>query len=157
MIGVRKIGRPMDLKERSYLVEVARGLAISMAHFARNVVKQDEMPTIQYPEEKRVLPERFRGRHRLTQREDGTPRCVACFCCQTACPADCISIEATEREDGYEKVPARFDLNILRCVFCGLCVEACPCDAIRMDTGKYELSGDDRGSLIYDLNTLLKD
>ncbi len=147
----------MDAKERFYLFEVVRGLGVSMGHFLRNLVQQEKMPTIQYPDEKLVMPDRFRGRHRLMQREDGSPRCVACFCCQTACPADCISIEAAEREDGHEKAPHRFDLNILRCVFCGLCVEACPCDAIRMDTGKYELADDNRERLIYDLNKLLKD
>ena len=146
----------MTLAERSYLFEVVSGMITSIGHFVKNLLKQDEMPTFQYPEEKRVMPERFRGRHRLTQRDDGSPKCVACFCCQSACPADCISIEAGEREDEHEKVPVRFDLNILRCVFCGLCVEACPCDAIRMDTGKYELADDNRESLIYDLNTLLK-
>ncbi len=156
MIGVKKIGKPMDIKERSYLFEIARGMMTSIRHFIRNVLNQGAMPTLQYPEEKRVLPERFRGRHRLMQREDGTPRCVACFCCQTACPADCISIEATERDDEGEKVAARFDINILRCVFCGLCVEACPCDAIRMDTGMYELADTNRENLIYDLNTLLR-
>ncbi len=147
----------MDAKERSYLFEVFRGLGVSLGHFVRNLIHQEKMPTIQYPEEKLVMPERFRARHRLMQRDDGTPRCVACFCCQTACPADCISIESSEREDEHEKVPARFDINILRCVFCGLCVEACPCDAIRMDTGLYELADDNREALVYDLNKLLRD
>jgi len=145
----------MDVKEKWYLYEIVRGLATSIRHLLGNLFHQDKMPTLQYPEEKRILPERFRGRHRLMQREDGTPRCVACYCCQTACPADCISIEAGEREDSEEKVAVRFDINILRCVFCGLCVEACPVDAIRMDTGKYELADDSRDKLIYDIDTLL--
>ena len=155
MIGIRKVGRPMNTPERWYLIEVLRGMTVSLRHLVRNIFKQDEMPTLQYPEEKRIIPERFRGRHRLMKREDGTPRCTACFCCQTACPADCISIEAGEREDGEEKVAVRFDINILRCVFCGLCVEACPCDAIRMDTGEYELADDRREKLIYDIDFLL--
>ena len=71
-------------------------------------------------------------------RPDGTPRCVACNCCSTACPADCIAIVGADTgHDGVEKYPISFDIDILQCVFCGLCVEACPCDAIRMDTGKF--------------------
>lgn len=157
MPGIRTVGRPMTIRERWYLFEIVKGMAVSFRHLVTNVFHQDRMPTLQYPEEKRVLPERFRGRHRLMKREDGTPKCVACYCCQTACPADCISIEAGERPDEEEKVAVRFDINILRCVFCGLCVEACPVDAIRMDTGKYELASDSRAKLIYDIRTLLND
>ncbi|MBM3319067.1 MAG: NADH-quinone oxidoreductase subunit I [Candidatus Eisenbacteria bacterium] len=157
MPGIRTVGRPMNIKEKWYLFEIAKGMAVSIRHLVSNILHQERMPTLQYPEEKRVLPERFRGRHRLTKRDDGTPKCVACYCCQTACPADCISIEAGERGDAAEKVAVRFDINILRCVFCGLCVEACPVDAIRMDTGKYELTSDSRKKLIYDIDTLLND
>ena len=91
--------------------------------------------TIQYPEELRPLMSRYRSRHRLTLREDQTPRCVGCMLCETVCPAKCITIVPGEHPDpNVEKFPLRYEIDTLRCIYCGMCVEACPCDAIRMDT-----------------------
>ena len=123
---------------RIYVVEILRGMAVTMRHLLTNLLHQSRMPTLQFPELRRTLPPRFRARHRLTQKADGTPRCVACIMCPTACPADCIHIEAAESPDPrVEKIPVRFEIDLMRCVFCGYCVEACPKDAIRMDTGKF--------------------
>ena len=74
-------------------------------------------------EKKEVQPsditERYRGVHRLTKHDDGTEKCVACFMCATACPAECIFIEAEERFDGVdEKRPKEFKIDLLECVFC---------------------------------------
>lgn len=132
----KKVPRPdaPNFARSIYIVEVVKGLAITIRHLITNIFHQSKMPTLNYPEIRRRLGERFRGRHRLMQREDGTPKCVACMCCETACPADCISIVAAQHPDpAIEKYPVRFDINIMRCVFCGLCVEACPVDAIRID------------------------
>jgi len=121
---------------------------------------EDGISTVSYPEQKRPYPERFRGVHRLTQRDDGSPRCVACLCCSTACPAQCIFIEAGEYGDGdkrqgYERFPVKFVIDELRCIFCGYCVEACPCDAIRMDTGAHAAPYDSREQFIYAKDILL--
>lgn len=124
---------------RSYLPEVVRGVGLTLRHFFGNLLgrrAKRDLQTLRYPEEKRVYPPRFRGQHRLLSREDGSPRCVACYMCATACPAFCIHIVAAESADSeIEKYPAAFEIDMLRCVYCGLCVEACPEDAIRMDTG----------------------
>lgn len=128
-----------SLYERSYLPEVFRGLGITLRHFFVNIFASKETrhtKTINYPEVQRVYPARYRGQHRLLPREDGSPRCVACYMCSTVCPAYCIHIVAAESPDqDIEKYPAAFEIDQLRCIYCGLCVEACPEDAIRMDTG----------------------
>ena len=148
----------MKLKEEVYLIEIVKGLCVTVKHLVKSIFFIEKCSTAEYPEEKKVMPERYRGRHRLTLREDGSPRCVACFMCATACPADCIYIEAGEHADKrVEKYPVRFEIDILRCVFCGFCVEACPVDAIRMDTGKFELADTTRKALIYKKEYLLKD
>ncbi len=160
MIGVKTLKKPekMSFSERVYLVEIVKGLGVTLNHFVSNLVNPRRIPTIDYPEVKRPVPPRFRGRHRLTKRENGTPNCVACFCCATACPARCITIEAGEHPDPkIEKYPVRFDIDMLRCVFCGMCVEACPEDAIRMDTGWYTLPERNRRNLVYSIDMLLSD
>ena len=102
------------------------------------------------------ISERYRGLHRLTHREDESVACVACFMCATACPSNCIFIEATERTDSVdEKMPARFAIDTLECVFCGYCVEACPCDAFRMDTGIFSLTGRLREDFVLEKDQLL--
>jgi NADH-quinone oxidoreductase subunit I len=132
--------------EQLYLPEVLKGLVVTTYRFWRNLAlhtlhtvglaKQTRAAvTTQYPEERKHYPDNFRGSHRLTLKEDGSVRCTACFLCATACPANCIYIEAGEHPDPrVEKFPLRYEIDTLRCIYCGLCVEACPCDAIRMDT-----------------------
>lgn len=163
-----QIVRPQP-EEVSFLAATAKGLGITLKHFARNFFLpmkklvdrnkagappddqswRNEIETVQYPEEKVEYPERFRGLHRLTLRDDGAVRCVACMCCPTVCPAHCITIIPAETDDkGIEKRPAVFEIDELRCVVCGLCVEACPCDAIRMDTGMHAKPVEDRADAI---------
>lgn len=129
------------LWEKLYIPEIIRGLIITLKHFFINVFTRREIATIAYPEVKRDRPERFRGVHRLMKREDGTVRCTACMMCATVCPANCIHIEAGERQNpnsrDIEKYPMVFEIDELVCVVCGLCVEACPCDALRMDTHEH--------------------
>jgi NADH-quinone oxidoreductase subunit I len=109
--------------------------------------------TVQYPEEKPYLPPRFRGRIVLTRDPDGEERCVACYLCAIACPVDCISLQATEDENG-RRYPEFFRINFSRCIFCGMCEEACPTYAIQL-TPDYELSEYNRQNLVYEKEHLL--
>jgi NADH-quinone oxidoreductase subunit I len=165
-LGPRQVqGIPLKRPERtpavqSYIPEMLKGLALGSRPDPVLESINDGINTISYPEQKRPYPERFRGVHRLTQRDDGSPRCVACLCCSTACPAQCIHIEAgdyqgDQKHSGYEKFPKRFVIDELRCIFCGFCVEACPCDAIRMDTGMHPAPYDSRDQFIYEKDLLL--
>ncbi|MFV0437130.1 MAG: NuoI/complex I 23 kDa subunit family protein [Desulfopila sp.] len=143
--------------EKLYLVEVFKGMAVTFGHLWRNLMDNSRLYVRHYPEVKPEITPRWRGRHRLTTHEDGTVKCVACFMCQTNCPSHCIMIEAGEREDGRsEKLPVRFDIDLLECIYCGYCVEACPMDAIRMDTGIFAVTSSDRESMLIGLDELRK-
>jgi len=166
-----------DVRERIYLPELIRGLAVTTRHFLRNLFGQRDtnvnvlnrkgtslVTTVQYPEERVPYPPGYRGLHRLVPREDGKPRCVACYMCATVCPAQCIYIEAGEYDPGdpaaesrvIEKFPTTFVIDELRCIVCGFCVEACPKDAIRMDTTKHAPSEYTREGFVYDIPKLLQ-
>ena len=172
-MGSGIVGKPIARPKRnattqSYLPSIVAGIGVTVRHFFKNTKEMamgqrndpvleaydDGVTTISYPEQRRPYPERFRGLHRLTLREDGSPRCVACLCCSTACPAQCIYIKPGEYPEGdarrgFERYPVEFVIDELRCIFCGFCVEACPCDAIQMDTGIHMTALDNRASFIF--------
>jgi NADH-quinone oxidoreductase subunit I len=129
------------------------GMGLTMTRMLENLTGKVDV-TIRYPEERRAYSDRYRGAHILTTRDDGSPRCVACYMCATACPADCIYIEPAEHPDPHiEKYPARFEIDMLRCVFCGFCVDACPEEAIIMSR-ETEICAYSRGETIWDLKRL---
>ena len=109
--------------------------------------------TIQYPEQRRRLPPRWRGRIILSRDPDGQERCVGCYLCAVACPVGCISLQATEDEHG-RRYPEFFRINFSRCIFCGYCEEACPTYAIQL-TPDYEMAECERSSMVYEKEDLL--
>ncbi len=144
------------LEEKVYLIAIFKGMALTLKHFLRNLWDNSNLYVRHYPEVKPEIPVRWRGRHRLLTHADGTPKCVACFMCQTNCPAHCIMIEAGERTDGVtEKVPVKFTIDLAECIYCGYCVEACPLDAIRMDSGIYACTAYDRENMKVGMEELL--
>ena len=120
-----------------YLPGILVGMGITFKHLVYNLFDnatgKKKMITLNYPEEKHEYSPRFKGNHVLTVKKDGSLRCTACMLCSTNCPAECITIVASEHEDpSVEKYPIKYEIDMLRCVFCGFCEEACPVDAVRM-------------------------
>jgi len=136
------------------LLEIARGLRVTLKNMVRPV------HTVQYPEERRILPERTRGRHVLHRYENGLERCIGCYLGAGACPADCIYIEAAEntpenRVSAGERYANVYEIDLLRCIFCGFCEEACPTGAITLEP-ILDLTDYQRGPLIYSKDMLLE-
>lgn len=144
----------LNFWESTFLPAIFQGLSVTSSHIDGHSVTQ------QYPEEQSDLPVHYRGVHRLNRDDKGRVKCVACMMCATACPADCIHIEATAapKDDPLwadrDKYPASFVLDELRCIYCGMCEEACPCDAIEL-THIYDMTGVSREEMIFDKNKLL--
>ena len=115
-------------------------------------VDQEGLLTIQYPEERRLLPERFRYIPMLiwdTQKNED--KCTACGICAKVCPPQCIWIVRDSDAAGKPVTrPAEFYIDAAVCMSCSFCVEFCPFDAIKMNHD-YELAVYDRyPQLVYD-------
>jgi NADH-quinone oxidoreductase subunit I len=151
---------------------IAKGLWVTFKHFfatyvddvryaGRKYMRQDNFAvrqglntqgafTVQYPDEKIAVPERFRFVPFLvTEDQDATRMgedwCTSCGICAKVCPPQCIWIvRGTNPETGRPvPQPEAFFIDIDICMNCGFCAEFCPFDAIKMDHD-YELASYDR-------------
>ncbi len=137
------------------MLELIRGLGITFRQTFFNPVV-----TVSYPEEKRQVRPRYRGRHVLKRYENGLEKCIGCSLCAAACPADAIFVEASENTDENrfspgERYASTYQINMLRCIYCGFCEDACPTEAIVLGDN-YELSFTDRRDAIYTKEMLLE-
>jgi NADH-quinone oxidoreductase subunit I len=143
---------------------IIQGLLETARNFFGSYVDKDRLTTVQFPEERRPLPEATRNFPFLLY--DGPDpeaglRCVSCQICEKECPPRCIHIEKSKdkKPDFVGKMqayPVVFNIDVSVCMSCQICVEVCPFDAIRMDT-EFELSTTDRfGGLLYTKRELAK-
>ncbi len=138
----------LDRTARSFLlVELVRGFGITLKYMFKRSV------TINYPYEKGPLSPRFRGEHALRRYANGEERCIACKLCEAICPAQAITIEAEERDDGSRRT-TRYDIDMTKCIYCGYCQEACPVDAI-VEGPNFEFAAETREELFYNKDKLL--
>ncbi len=135
------------------LVEIIRGFATTFKQIF------EEPVTVPYPDIKRPVAQRFKGRHELKRYDNGLEKCIGCSLCAAACPADAIFVEAAENTDTAryspgERYASTYEINMLRCIFCGYCEDACPTEAIVLESN-YELAFTDRDSSIFTKDMLI--
>src|SRR5712675_2614261 len=131
---------------------IAQGMGITFKEMFQPTIVEN-YPDGPGPLKGAKFEERFRGVHVLQRDVNGMEKCVACFLCAAACPANCIYIEAAEntgkvRISGGERYAKVYNIDYNRCIFCGYCVEACPTDAITHGHG-FEVAS-------YNTSTLIK-
>lgn len=145
--------------ERLYFPALIEGLRITGRHFMRTLFKK--ALTMEYPEQRWVVPAGYRGAPYLVKDTENNTKCVSCQLCEFVCPPKAIKITppgndgpAADRTNA-EKMPEEFEINMLRCIFCGFCQEVCPEEAIFLQED-YSLVGLTRGEMIYDKEKLLE-
>ena len=137
---------------------IAKGMSITFRE-ALEPAQVENYPDGKGPLRGAVFEQRFRGAHVLQRDENGLEKCVACFLCAAACPANCIYIEAAENTDkvrisGGERYASVYNIDYNRCIFCGYCVEACPTDAITHGHG-FEAASYNTSTLVKRKNDML--
>ena len=111
--------------------------------------------TLQYPHEKRLLPDNYRGMLALLRYDDGTEKCVGCDLCEAACPSRVIRVVSGEVPgEPTKRYSKEYYMDMTRCLFCGLCVDACPVDALGM-TREFEWAVYDKRQLHLNKQQLL--
>ena len=118
--------------------------------------KQFGLFTVEYPDERLPVYERFRVLPVLIyDDDDGNVRCTSCNICAKVCPPQCIWMTQAKGSKGVVPLPEDFYIDMDVCMNCGLCSEYCPFDAIKMDQN-FELSNYERHQThIYSLQDLL--
>ena len=129
----------------NYLKEIGKtakylfdGLSVTFDHMRRRPV------TIQYPYEKLIPSERYRGRIHFE-----LDKCIACEVCVRVCPINLPVVDWVFNKEAKKKELRNYSIDFGVCIFCGNCVEYCPTNCLSM-TEEYELAAFDRHSLNFD-------
>ncbi|MFM2428918.1 MAG: NAD(P)H-quinone oxidoreductase subunit [Cyanobacteriota bacterium] len=117
---------------------IGQGLSVTFDHMRRRPV------TVQYPYEKLIPSERFRGRIHYE-----FDKCIACEVCVRVCPINLPVVDWTFDKATKKKVLRNYSIDFGVCIFCGNCVEYCPTNCLSM-TEEYELAVYERHELNYD-------
>lgn len=117
---------------------ITQGLGVTFDHLRRRPI------TIQYPYEKLIPSERYRGRIHYE-----FDKCIACEVCVRVCPINLPVVDWVMNKATKKKELRNYSIDFGVCIFCGNCVEYCPTNCLSM-TEEYELAAFDRHALNYD-------
>ncbi|MGK7936105.1 MAG: NAD(P)H-quinone oxidoreductase subunit I [Xenococcaceae cyanobacterium] len=117
---------------------IGQGLSVTFDHMRRRPI------TVQYPYEKLIPSERYRGRIHYE-----FDKCISCEVCVRVCPINLPVVDWEFDKKAKKKKLKHYSIDFGVCIFCGNCVEYCPTNCLSM-TEEYELASYDRHELNYD-------
>ena len=137
------------LLRKVFLVDLVKGLSVTFHNQS-----EKERITEQYPLERPVVFERYRGQPRLNVNPDsGESLCIVCNLCALACPEQLIVVKGERNPTTKRKEVVSWTYDLSRCMFCGLCEEACSTDALEL-TQDYEMALYSRDGMVLDQTAL---
>ena len=127
------------------MADLVKGLSVTFRNQS-----EKEWITEQYPLERPVVYERYRGQPRLNVNpETGESLCIVCNLCALACPEQLIVVKGERNPATKRKEVVSWTYDLSRCMFCGLCAEACSTDALEL-TQDYEMALYSREGMVLD-------
>ncbi|MEA5472486.1 NAD(P)H-quinone oxidoreductase subunit I [Spirulina sp. 06S082] len=117
---------------------IGQGLSVTFDHMQRRPI------TVQYPYEKLIPSERYRGRIHFE-----FDKCISCEVCVRVCPINLPVVDWEFDKVAKKKKLNHYSIDFGVCIFCANCIEYCPTNCLSA-TEEYELATFDRHELNYD-------
>lgn len=117
---------------------IGQGLSVTFDHMQRRPI------TVQYPYEKVIPSERYRGRIHFE-----FDKCISCEVCVRVCPINLPVVDWEMNKESKKKQLKHYSIDFGVCIFCANCIEYCPTNCLSA-TEEYELAAYDRHELNYD-------
>ena len=125
-----------SLLRKVFMIDLLEGMWVTLRYdlaVGGRGGKPKELYTEQYPLERPLVAERYRGAPRLNiNPETGETLCISCDLCSVACPENLIVVTSIRDEKTRRKTLTTFTYDTSRCMFCGLCEDACPVDCLEL-------------------------
>ncbi|MBI5787469.1 MAG: NADH-quinone oxidoreductase subunit NuoI [Candidatus Schekmanbacteria bacterium] len=139
-----------DTARKMIFWDILQGMALTFKYMWTKPI------TMQYPNERWIPADQFRGQVALVRRPDTPDKdlCVGCCLCVRVCPSNAIRMETSVDENNRKRID-EYNLDVTRCIFCALCVEICPVKAL-VSTDLFETATYSRQELLRNKETLLK-
>ena len=139
----------IEILRRMFMVDFWKGLSLTFRSQNPKYIY-----TEQYPLERPMVAERYRGAPRLNNNpETSETLCIACNLCALACPENLVVVGWQRDDATRRKVLTTFTYDTSRCMFCGLCEDACPTDCLEL-TQDFEMATYTREGAIWDRHRL---